>query len=169
MIDITKYRFKTKEEFKAEYGNNWRLKIVKKFTYVWTDAMDNFFGKPLSNFSIQDLDEKRESFCKINNYRICKYMITPIKTQEKIKTAKCSPQHKQVYLTIDLTGDGTLTVDYSGYEGIAKCHPDDEFDYRKGMAIALHRIALQLGEYEIEKEKTVVVKEKVKTNILDEI
>lgn len=141
------YRFKTEEEFKKEFGEDWDFKVM----YSWNEDMNYLFGKKLN--AVQNGMIEEEKFLSIDGWSISKDMLTAIDSQK-----------------IDFLVQGNMvTVTYKDYTATAKCHPEDEFDLNRGLAIALSRLARKLGEYETEVEKTVVVKQKVKKNILDEI
>ena len=141
------YRIKTEKEFKREFGENWH----KKVCCSWVKDMDFLFGRRLSETQNDILEH--EGIVGISGWNISKDMATEI---------DC----KKIGIYIE---DNAITVTYNEYEATAKCHPKDEFDFNKGLAIALSRLARKLGEYEAEVEETIVVKRKAKKNILDEI
>lgn len=101
MIDVSKYRFKTEEEFKKEYGKSWRDQTLnsKLFWCSWIQDMDGFFGRPLSDFDVENLNGESEYICTINDYYICGYMLTPITATE----VKPKPKKSKVTVWEDIT------------------------------------------------------------------
>jgi len=67
--ELNVYRFKTKEEFKKEFGDNWRHRVYA----VWTDGMDYLLGKPYPH-DIRFLDYLKD----VDHWHISKDMITKI-------------------------------------------------------------------------------------------
>lgn len=138
---MIKYRFKTKEEFIKEYGDNWRDEVECS----WTESMDYLFGLTKSQLNLLD----SQTIVNVDGWNISRDMITTNNTDE---------------VHIKITNDKTIAT-YGKYSATAKWNKQDKYDKNIGIAIALSRLARKMGEYET--ERTVVIKEK--HNILDEI
>ena len=145
------YRFKTREEFREEFGDRWMSKVA----LCWVEPMNKFFGKEIPDKISQRV--LKNSFASYEDWTISKDMIKLIEKPDYVNV-----------INIERQGN-TITASWLGIEATAKCNPTDDFDLKKGMSIALARLARKLGEYEAEEEQTVIVKKKVKHNILDEI
>lgn len=160
------YRIKTKDEFISQYGTDFRNKVC----YSWTQSMDYLFGKQLTKKQSNDLKEMGYTY--IDEWCISGDMVTknPLKVTEAVKpTLDRRFRHENsgtIPLYYEVIGNA-LQVQMGDKIAIAKCHPDDKFNFDIGMAVALTRLARQLGEYEAEEK--VVVKKTVKHNIVDEI
>ena len=123
---MTKYRFKTEEEFIKEFGKNWQNKVK----YGWIREMDEFFGKSMKELKAFDYEKE---VC-IDGWCISRDMIT---------------NNKQ---TVELSfEDRKVTATYGEYSATAQCNKKDEYNKNFGIAIALSRLARKLGEYEVEK------------------
>lgn len=147
---MNKYRFKTREEFRKEFGDQW----MRKVEHIWVEPMNKFFGREIPDKTGERV--LKNGYSLYEDWTISKDMIKPI-----------DPDYINI-INIEKQGN-TITASWLGTKATAKCNPTDEFDLKKGMSIALARLARKLGEYEAEEEQTVIVKKKVKHNILDEI
>jgi diacylglycerol kinase family enzyme len=75
-----KYRFKTKDEFFRESGENWRYEE----DIVWVENMDHLLGRSIINKAFIEIIENRGScifYCNItnHNWNITKRMIVKVK------------------------------------------------------------------------------------------
>lgn len=161
------YRVKTEEELMQEFGRKWRT-TLRPF---WAKEMDYLCGQKLNDSQTLDYIDGtstitfncKDKYPEQEQWYVDRHAIVK-ETEYKVR-----PKHLDLNITANISPQGKITVNYGGFQGIAKCHPNDDFDLQKGLAVAFARLARQLGEYEVEKEKTIVVKEKVKCNILDEL
>lgn len=139
---MIKYRFKTKEEFIKEYGDDWRRQVE----HSWVKSMDYLFGLPKNELNLLDSQNSVE----VDGWTVSRSMITTVDNIDEVH--------------IKITDNKTIAT-YGEYSATAKWNKKDKYDKNIGIAIALSRLARKMGEYEI--EQTIVVKEK--HNILDEI
>lgn len=149
------YRIKTKEEFISQYGADFCDKTKRR----WVDRMNYLFGRKLTKKQSNILASC--GYTSVDGWNISDDMVTEelLKNEEENRSFALILHYK-------IMGN-TVEVALGKYKATAKCHPDDKFDFQIGMAVALTRLARQLGEYEAEEE--VVIKKIVKRNIVDEI
>lgn len=162
------YRVKTQRELKEEFGFDWRIKLNP----IWVTEMDYLCGQQLNTSQALDYVHGGQEIkfnCEDKYPEQGRWYVDPQAIIKVDSNFKIRPKHLDLNITANISERGKITVNYGAFTGIAKCHPNDDFDLQKGLAVAFARLARQLGEYEVEKEKTIVVKQKVKCNILDEL
>lgn len=162
------YRVKTEKELEESFGKQWR-NILRP---IWAKEMDYLCGQKLNDSQTLDYIDGTSIItfnCKDKYPEREQWYVDPQAIIKVDSSFKIRPKHLDLNITANISERGKITVNYGAFTGVAKCHPNDDFDLQKGLAVAFARLARQLGEYEVEKEKTIVVKQKVKCNILDEL
>lgn len=124
------------------------LKLLLEMGVRWAD------GTSLRDLKADMLNKLNPCYLNVNNDMV----IFTNFPRKKAVDAKDFIVKNSGKILIYRDGKKVIAKDKSGDVAIAKCHPDDEFDFKVGAKLAFHRL-MELKE---EKAQTVKVKDRVK-------
>ena len=91
---LNNYRIKTEDEFKAEFGKDWKYAIASVGErwdweeFSWVDSMNHLFGKPLKEIILSIAENRFNRFYYLltkDDWRITNAMITPNNANNDVK------------------------------------------------------------------------------------
>ena len=125
------------------------LKLLLEMGVRWAD------GTSLRDLKLDTLNQLNPCYLNINNDMV---IFTNFPNKTKTVDAKEFIVKNSGKIIIYRDGKRVIAKDKDGNVAEAKCHPDDEFDFKVGAKLAFHRL-MELKE---EKAQTVKVKDRVK-------